>query len=106
VFFPAKLNFLKTILPEIADHYDYQMVEIGGEADHIHVILQVSPTDSISVAVARLKSVSAKLFLNRFGSQFWGKHRRTLWNSGYFVSSVGGVTLDVLKHYVESQGRG
>jgi putative transposase len=71
-----------------------------GEDDHIHFLLECPP----SASVARLKAVSSKFFLNRYGSQFWGDHSRTLWNSGYFAASTGGVTLEVLKKYVENQG--
>jgi len=104
LFAPNKLKYIKEILPRIAHYDNYNLIEINGEADHIHLILQISPAGSVGVAVGRLKSVSAKMFLNRYGAQFWGNHVRTLWNSGYFVASTGGVTLDVLRKYVETQG--
>jgi REP element-mobilizing transposase RayT len=36
-------------------------------------------------------------------SFLFGKHERTLWSSGYFICSVGGATIDILKAYIESQ---
>jgi putative transposase len=80
-------------------------MEINGESDHIHFLLDCPPSSPVSTAVARIKVISARMFLRRDGSQFWGKHRRTLWNSGYFSASPGGATLEVLRQYVESQGR-
>jgi len=55
--------------------------------------------------VGRLKHISAEFFLKRYGAQSWGNHKHTLWNSGYFVESTGGVTLEILEKYVENQGR-
>jgi REP element-mobilizing transposase RayT len=83
------------LLPRIATHYKYRIVEVNGEDDHLHFLLECPPSASVASAVARLKSVSSKFFLDRYGSQFWGKHSRTLWNSGYFAASTGGVTLEL-----------
>jgi putative transposase len=101
---PSRMNYLIALFPRIASHYKYRLIEVNGEADHIHFLLEIPPSASVSTVVARLKSVSSKFFLNRYGSQFWGSHSRTLWNSGYFAASTGGVTLEVLKKYVENQG--
>ena len=104
VLSPKRLSYLCALMPSIASHYKYRVVEVNGESDHIHILIETPPTASPSSVVARLKSVSAKFFLKRYGVQFWGRHTRTLWSSGYFVASTGGVTLDILKKYVESQG--
>jgi REP element-mobilizing transposase RayT len=50
------------------------------------------------------KSKSAKALLDKFGSFFWGKHSRTVWSSGFFLCSVGGATLEILKQYIDNQG--
>ena len=100
----SRLNYLIKLLPRIATHYRCQIVEVNGEQDHIHFLIQCPPSASVATVVARIKSVSSKFFLNRYGSQFWGSHSRTLWSSGYFAASTGGVTLEVLKQYIENQG--
>jgi putative transposase len=85
--------------------YQYKLIEVNGEADHIHLLIEFPPTASQSSVLGRLKHISAKFFLKRYGAQCWGNHKHTLWNSGYFVASTGGVTLETLKKYVENQGR-
>jgi putative transposase len=105
VFSPSRLNYLLALFPRIAAHYKYKLIEVNGEDDHIHFLIECPPTASMSSVVARLKAVSSKFFLKRYGAQCWGKHERTLWNAGYFVASTGGVTLEILKKYVENQGR-
>jgi putative transposase len=37
--------------------------------------------------------------LNR---QFWGRH---LWARGYFAASIGNVTDEIIRQYIESQGK-
>jgi putative transposase len=104
VFTSSRLNYLLLLFPKICAHYQYKLIEVNGESDHIHLLIECPPTASLSSVVGRLKHTSAKFFLKRYGAQYWGKHAHTLWNSGYFVASTGGVTLEVLKKYVENQG--
>jgi putative transposase len=99
------LTYLTKLLPRIAAYYKYRTWEVNGEADPIHCLLECPPSTSVSTAVARLKSVSSQFFFNRYGSQFWSNHSRTLGNSGYFAASTGGVSIGILPRYVENQGR-
>ncbi|PYU20499.1 MAG: IS200/IS605 family transposase [Acidobacteria bacterium] len=80
------------------------MMEFAGEYDHIHFLLRYRPTTCLSAAIGTLKSRSASALLDRFGSFYWGRHSRTLWSSGFFLCSVGGATLEILKRYIEQQG--
>jgi putative transposase len=55
--------------------------------------------------IGALKSKSAARVLDKFGTVYYGKHERTFWSSGFFLCSVGGATLEILKAYIENQGR-
>jgi putative transposase len=93
------------MFPGICSHYQHKLIEVNGEADHIHWLIECPPTASLSSGVGRRKHISAKFFLKRYGAQYRGNHKHISWNSGYFVASTGGVTLETLKKYVENQGR-
>src|SRR5690242_15948807 len=98
------LEFLRATLCSVADSIGCAVIEFGGEADHVHFLLRYPPTANLSAVIGTLKSRSASALLNRFGSFYWGRHNRTLWSSGFFLCSVGGATLEILKRYIESQG--
>ena len=73
-------------------------------SDHLHLLVSVPPHVSVSDLMQRLKGRSSRLLLQEFGElrrQFWGKH---LWARGYFASSSGNVTDEIIKQYIESQG--
>ena len=97
-------DFVIEALNHAATEIKCKIIEANGEADHLHFILDAPPTICISDTIGKLKSKTASAFLDRFGSVFYGNHKRTLWSSGFFVASTGGVTLEVLKHYVQNQG--
>jgi putative transposase len=82
-----------------------EIIEWNGEGDHIHFLLRYPPTLVLTDLVRVLKSGSASATLDKFGSVYYGKHARTFWSSGYFLCSVGGATLEILKQYIENQGR-
>jgi putative transposase len=72
--------------------------------DHIHRLVSVPPTVSVSDLMQRLKGRSSRKMLEEFGElrkQFWGQH---LWARGYFAASSGNVTDEIIKQYIESQG--
>jgi putative transposase len=53
----------------------------------------------------RVKGRSSLRMLEEFGElshQFWGRH---LWARGYFAASSGNVTDEIIKQYIESQGK-
>ena len=82
-----------------------EVTEFGGESDHIHFLLRYPPTAKLSDVVGALKSKSASAVLNQFGSVYRGEHTWTFWSSGFFLCSAGGATLEILKQYIENQGR-
>jgi putative transposase len=67
--------------------------------------MRYPPTIVLSDMVGALKSKSSARVLDQFGTLFYGKHERTFWSSGFFLCSVGGATLEILKAYIENQGR-
>ena len=73
--------------------------------DHVHLLVSVPPTISVSELMKRVKGRSSRLMLEEFGElnrQFWGRH---LWARGYFAASSGNVTDEVIKEYIASQGQ-
>jgi putative transposase len=93
------------MIRQIAALCKSEIIDFGGEEDHVHFLLRYPPTADLSSLIGTLKSKSAKALLDKFGSFYWGKHARTVWSSGFFLCSVGGATLEILKKYIESQGR-
>jgi putative transposase len=99
-----KRDFLYTTLRELAKSVNCEILEINGEEDHVHFLLKHPPTTALSEIVGKLKSKSSKALLDKFGSFLYGKLNRTVWSSGFFLCSVGGAMIDILKQYISNQG--
>ena len=98
-------DFVDRSIRRIAEELNCEVTEFGGESDHIHFLLRYPPTANLSDVVGALKGKSASAVLNQFGSVYWGKHTRTFWSRGFFLYAVGGATLEILKQYINNQGR-
>lgn len=77
------------------------------DKDHIHILLQYNPTDSIKNIVSLLKQKSTymawKEYNNMLKKHYWKEH--TLWSDGYFAVSIGMVSQTIIEQYIENQGQ-
>jgi putative transposase len=95
------LKLIEKSFQEVAQKMDFQILEFNGESDHIHVLIKYIPKLSISVIVNALKGVSSRRYRQAGFPKPYGK--QSLWSPSYFVSSVGGAPLEVLKSYIKNQ---
>lgn len=76
------------------------------DKDHIHYMIETEPTVSISKAVNRMKSYTTyyiwEKYPNYLKKHFWKE--RTFWTDGYFACSVGNISEEMLRKYIENQG--
>jgi putative transposase len=86
---------------EVAVKMNFQIQEFNGESDHIHALIEFPPKLSISQIVNALKGVSSRRYGQAGHPKPYGKD--ALWSPSYFVSSVGGAPLEVLKQYMQNQ---
>lgn len=71
--------------------------------EHIHLSISCPPSLSVSKIVQQLKGKSSRTLQMEFKElkkRYWGQH---LWGSGYFCRSVGTVTKEIIKDYIENQ---
>ena len=86
---------------EVASKMNFQIEEFNGESDHVYVLIEFPPKLSISQIVNALKGVSSRRYSQEGYVKPYGK--TALWSPSYFVSSIGGAPLEVLKKYIQSQ---
>ena len=69
--------------------------------DHVHMLVEVDPQYGVHRLVKQIKGRSSRLLRSEFPTL---KSRLpTLWTNSYFVSTVGGAPLEVVKQYVANQ---
>ena len=92
---------LKELIQETCDQLNVEIIEMEIMPDHVHLLMEVDPQYGIHKAVKRIKGYSSRVLRQEFS---WLKSRiPTLWTNSYFVSTVGGAPLSVIKQYIEDQ---
>lgn len=104
VMTPEILDEMKTTLKETAVKLGCTPLEINGDADHVHLLLRFPADSSVSSLVNSLKTVSSRMIRKNHPDILHGGRTGLFWSRSYFAATAGGVTLEVLKTYVEKQG--
>lgn len=99
-------NDIKQYIYETCTKYHWYIKRIETDKDHIHILLQYNPADSITKIVSTLKQYSTyqawKEYHNMLAVHYWKE--KTLWSDGYFAASIGTVSQSVIERYIENQG--
>jgi putative transposase len=94
---------LKEIIQQVATERGSEILELQVMPDHVHVLVEVDPQFGIHRLVRLMKGRSSFLLRKEFPAL---KSRLpTLWTNSYFVSTVGGAPLSIIKQYIENQKR-
>ena len=92
---------LKTILQEVASDLQAEIIEMEIMPDHVHILVEVDPQFGIHRFVKTAKGRSSRLLRQEFPEL--KRRLPTLWTNSYFVSTVGGAPLALVKQYIENQ---
>lgn len=97
---------IKQLSYEICNRHNIIIHEMETDKDHIHYMVEIEPTISISKVVNLMKSYTTYHIWERhkdyLSKQFWKE--KTFWTDGYFACSVGNVSEKQLRNYIENQG--
>jgi REP-associated tyrosine transposase len=92
---------LKEIIHQTAQEFRATVIELEVMPDQVHLLCEVDPQFGIHRLVRHLKGRSSRLLRQEFP---WLRSRlRALWTNSYFVATVGGAPLTVIKQYKENQ---
>ena len=94
---------LKLIFQTITSSNLWKIIEMEIMEDHVHLFISAHPKFSPTDIVKKLKGISARqIFLKHLEfkkKEYWGGH---LWSKGYFIGTVGNVTKDAIRKYIQS----
>ena len=96
------LRRIKVVSQGVCADFDVVLKEFNGERDHVHLLIEYPPTVQLSKLVNSLKGVTSRKVREEF-PELQNKIEDALWSPSYFVGSVGGAPISVLRQYIEKQ---
>lgn len=94
-------KMLKEILSFKAETLGAEIIEMKTDLDHVHLLVSCDPQYGIHKVVKGLKGFSSRVLRENF--PHLKSTMPTLWTNSYFVGTVGSVSLEVVKQYIENQ---
>ena len=99
-------EYIKNAMIDISDKYNFIILEIEVDKNHIHLMVESEPKVSSLMIVRVLKQQTTVRLWNDFSKHlqkhFWKE--KTFFTDGYFVSKIGEVSSETLKNYIQNQG--
>lgn len=91
----------KEIVLSMQEEQNFKVLKMEVMPDHVHLLLDVDPTIGVNTLVGRIKGKTAHILCREYPEI----RRRipTLWTRSKFIATVGSVSLDVVKKYIEDQ---
>jgi putative transposase len=90
---------LTQLIHEKEKEYGYQVLDMEVLCDHVHLLVDVNPKIGIFTIINKIKGYTSRILREEFPDL---KSRLpTLWTESKFISSVGTVTLEIVKRYIE-----
>ena len=94
---------LEELFYECAEMNGWKIEELNLQVDHVHMLLRIKPSVSVSRVVQILKGGSSRAIRKDFPDLkefLWGD---SFWADGYFVETCGIVNERAIRHYIKNQ---
>lgn len=93
---------VRETLKKLCEYKKVEIVEGAVCADHVHLCVSIPPKMSVSEFVGYLKGKSALMIFDKH-PEIGSKWDRSFWARGYYVSTIGNITEDAIKRYIQEQ---
>ena len=96
-------SHIEALLYQCAEVNEWNIEELNVQADHVHMLLQLTPDISVSKAIQYFKGGSSRVIRDshpELEEFLWGD---SFWSDGYFAESVGIYKEEVIKQYIQNQ---
>ena len=86
------LGRMKSIMNELLTKWECELIEFGGESDHVHLLFESHPSVDLSKLVNNIKTVTSRRLRSEFSEHlsnfYWGS-KPQFWSGSYAIISVG-----------------
>jgi putative transposase len=99
----ALSNRLDELIRQACQVRRWSVLELSIQPDHVHLMIQVWPKESVSEVVQILKGGSSRVIRQEFPELeefIWSSN---LWSDGYFAETIGHVDEGVVRRYIRDQ---
>lgn len=93
---------IRIIIKQVCDELKVDIISGVLSTDHVHMFVEIPPHVSVSYFMQRVKGRSSRKIQQEFPElkkRYWG---RRFWARGYFCTTSGNITDDIILQYLEN----
>ncbi len=93
---------IREIIRQVCSENRVEIIKGVLASDHVHMFVSIPPSLSVSDFMRKMKGRSSHKVQREFPQlkkRYWGRH---LWGRGYFSTTNGAITEDIVLEYLES----
>ena len=98
--------YLIEVAEGVLKQWGCELIEGKSDRDHLHLLLTLDQSHTIGDRVGSLKNTTSRMVRKKYGDQIkqylW---EDSFWSDGYFICTTGSAEVDVIKKYIEDQGK-
>ena len=95
---------LREIFDYIASNYNISVEEWNHDEDHVHILFRAHPNSELSKFINAYKSASSRLIKKENPSLRRHLWKEMFWSRSFCLVTTGGVSADVIRRYIQTQG--
>ena len=95
---------LREIFDYIASNYNISVEEWNHDEDHVHILFRAHPNSALSKFINAYKSASSRLIKKENPSLRNHLWKEMFWSRSFCLITTGGVSADVIRRYIQTQG--
>jgi len=92
---------VRELIKQTCEAHEIRILKGVVSKDHVHILVSSPPNLAPSEIMRRIKGRTANKLFEEFPhlkKRYWGQH---FWARGYFCATVGEMTEDMIKNYLE-----
>jgi putative transposase len=103
VFSKDMLDDMRGVFASVCSDFEAELIEMDGEDDHVHLLVNYPPKIPLTKLVNSLKGVSSRRMRQMHPTLRPRYRKGVLWSPSYFAASCGGAPISIIRQYIERQ---
>ncbi|MGG5737607.1 MULTISPECIES: IS200/IS605 family transposase [Bacillus cereus group] len=98
-------EYAKDMFFRLSENYNITLVEWNHDVDHVHILFKAHPNTEMTKFINAYKSASSRLIKRDFPQVKKKLWKEMFWSRSFCLLTTGGSPIDVVKKYIENQGK-
>ncbi|WP_144492672.1 MULTISPECIES: IS200/IS605 family transposase [Bacillus cereus group] len=98
-------DYAKDMFVRLSENYNITLIEWNHDVDHVHILFKAHPNTEMTKFINAYKSASSRLIKRDFPQVKKKLWKEMFWSRSFCLLTTGGSPIDVVKKYIENQGK-